>query len=76
MDPVDIKAKELNALEKREYRSYDTCFEFLVLGPKQGRFYPIYRYVNCLNGPGSSAVTIGDAAWVEKARVVKTYKQA
>lgn len=66
--------KPKGALEKRIYRDYRTAFEFYVMGKKKNGRYPIYRWVDCLNGPGEYTLTIGNADWVEQSKIIKKYK--
>ena len=70
---LDLEAKKLGAIEKREYLSYNTCFTFYILGPKRNGYYPIYRRRNCINGPCPWESTVGNAEWVEQSRVIEVF---
>jgi len=70
---LDQLAKDLGAIEKREYSSWNNSFEFYLLSrtpnPHNG-CYDIYRFIPSLNSSGSWQVTLGSADWVEQSRVI------
>jgi hypothetical protein len=69
---VHTQALELGAIELRRYASYHNCFTFYILGcQRPDGYYPIFRYIPCLNGVGRWQETLGAAEWVDQSEVLE-----